>query len=136
MREIKFRGVRSDKLDDVIVYGSLLKFGNKYFIAHPTSQDIFKKEPRNAMTIEYLDPANTNPFLNPCFACALYPVHEKTIQQFCGYDDNGEEVYEGDIVTDGELEYVVGLDDVTLYFKSGSKIDHAPIYNFIKKQSR
>lgn len=101
MREIKFRGVRSDKMKAEVVYGSLLKLGNGYFIVKPANKEIYEREPSNAMTIEHINDVNPyNPFLSDYFSCALYPVHKDTVSQLVGYDVAGEEVYEGDEVTD------------------------------------
>lgn len=82
MKQIKFRGrvPESDKIDGgKIVYGSLVE--HRY--------------ERNRYWIYPLD-GDCN-----------YPVETETVAQLVGYDSNGNEVYEGDVLVDGDGDEVV-----------------------------
>lgn len=63
----------------------------------------------------------------------FYAIDKCTLQQLCGYDDNGDEIYEGDVVCDDCGEYTISLNDMTVVDVNGH-VEHAPAYMFIKKK--
>ena len=81
-RPIKFRGrvSDSDKLDGgKVVFGSLVDYGK-------TETNLFG--------------ASSRFWINPIDGDRNFPVDEDSIAQLVGFDENGREVYEGDVLVD------------------------------------
>lgn len=112
MRPIKFRGrIAKDHVENwkhgEIIYGSLM---------------VFADDPIAGCTHWIID-EKSKPYRN-------YPVDEDSIAQLVGYDKDGKEVYEGDVLTfeyDGKhYEYTAGLqpfarnDDGLVHYKFDS----------------
>lgn len=88
-REIKFRGKRLD--NGGWAYGDLLQIVGGFVIYHGSHTDSTLIEDRPNLAVElYMDEVS--------------PVHPDTVGQFTGlYDREGNEIFEGDVVTG--LEY-------------------------------
>ena len=102
MRKIKFRGVCPNT--DEVVVGSLLILHNEWFIVQSVSY-----QPPYASSSFY-HTIQIYPSRTKKEHILAYPVDPDTVEQFVGYDADGKEVYEGDIlIDDNGDEHIAGF---------------------------